>query len=98
VTQKSVVVDLGSSSVRARPRLQRTPAGVQRRFGRAGRDPVLEAIGRDRGFGALGHKKQSGHALIAKIGKTLRIAGPPHELDVHGCNVSSECFFGITAW
>src|ERR1700712_4281295 len=98
MTQKSVVVDLGSSSVGAGPGDQRAPARVERRLRSAGRDPVLETIRRDWGLRTLRHEEEPGHTLVAKIRETLGIAGPPDELDVHVCTVRSECFSGITAW
>ena len=97
MTQQSVVVDLGSSAVGACPGLEGPAARVERRFRGTGRDPVFEAVGWNGGFGPLGDEKEPGDSLVAKIGKTLRIAGPPDELDVHECNVSSQCFIGITA-
>ena len=60
VAEQPVVVDLGAGAVGARPRLQRAAAGVERRLGRARRDPVFEAIGGDGRFGAVARRAAAG--------------------------------------
>ena len=71
---------------------------IERGLGRFGRDPVLEAVGRDRRFGVVADEQQPRHTAITETGETLRITGPAHELDVHSCNVRPDCFAAITRW
>jgi hypothetical protein len=75
---------------------ERAPAGVERRLGRTGRDPVLETVRRNRRFRAFADEEETGNAPVAETGQALRIARPPHQLYVHERNVKLHCFVAIT--
>ena len=70
MAQEPVVVERGTNAVRSARGWRRPAAGVERRFGRAGRDPVLEAIGRDGGSALVGHEQETGNARVAQLGQS----------------------------
>jgi hypothetical protein len=64
VTEETVAVEVGTRAVGPGPGLDRAPTSVEIRLRRGGRNPVFEAVLRERRLGVVGDEEQSGHSAV----------------------------------
>ena len=97
MAQQPVAVEIGAGAVGPGPRLQGAAARVEVGLRGTRGHPVLEAVGGDRRLGVVGNEQEPGHAPVPQIAQPLGVAGPPHELNIHTCNIRADCFTRITS-